>query len=110
MKKSDDVYRQQIVDAVAKIERFVAGLDKDAFIASEVVQSAVIMQFAVIGELSKRLSDELTKRVSLPWKQIAGFRDRAVHDYYQLDLEYVWLTIQDDLPLLKNALERPVAE
>ena len=65
MKKSDDVYRQQIVDAVAKIERFVAGLDRDAFIASEVVQSAVIMQLAVIGELSKRLSNEF-KEACLP--------------------------------------------
>ena len=110
MKKSDDVYRRQIVDAVAKIERFVARLDKDAFLTNEVVQSAVIMQLAVIGELSKRLSDEFKKRVSLPWKQIAGFRDRAVHDYFQLDLEYVWLTIQDDLPLLTNALAQPVAE
>ena len=82
MKKSDDVYRRQIVDAVAKIERFVAGLDRNAFLASEVVQSAVIMQLAVIGELSKRLSNEFKKRVFLPWKQIAGFRDRAVHDYY----------------------------
>ena len=45
------------------------------------------MQLAVIGELSKRLSGEFKKRVSLPWKQIAGFRDRAVHDYYQLDLD-----------------------
>ena len=80
MKKSNDVYGRQIVDAVAKIERFVAGLNKDAFLASEVVRSAVIMQLAVIGELSKRLSDEFKKRVSLPWKQIAGFRDRAVHD------------------------------
>ena len=110
MKKFDDVYRRQLVDATAKIERFVAGLDKDAFFASEVVQSAVIMQLAVIGELSKRLSDEFKERVSLPWRQIAGFRDRAVHDYYELDLEYVWLTIQDDLPLLKNALERPAGE
>jgi uncharacterized protein with HEPN domain len=73
---------------------------------TEVVQSAVIMQLAVIGELSKRLSEEFRTRVSLPWKQIAGFRDRAVHDYFQLDLEFVCLTIQDDLPLLKSALER----
>ena len=87
MKKSDDVYRRQIVDAVAKIESFVASLDRDAFLASEVVQSAVIMQLAVIGELSKRSSDEFKKRVFLPSKQIAGFRDRAVHDYYQLDQE-----------------------
>lgn len=109
MKKSDDVYRLQILDAVAKIERFVAGLDKNAFIGAEVVQSAVIMQLAVIGELSKRLSDTFKDRTSLPWKQIACFRDRAVHDYFQLDLESVWLTIQEDLPLLKGALERPPA-
>jgi uncharacterized protein with HEPN domain len=88
----------------------VAGLDKNSFIGAEVVQSAVIMQLAVIGELSKRLSDGFKNKVSLPWKQIAGFRDRAIHDYYQLDLEYVWLTVRDDLPLLKNALERPPAE
>ena len=110
MKKSDNVYRQQIMNAVAKIERFVAGFDSETFFASEVVQNAVIMQLAVIGELSKRLLEEFKERVSLPWKQIAGFRDRAVHDHYQLDMEYVWLTIQDDLPLLKNALERPADE
>ena len=110
MKKSDDVYRRQILDAWAKIERFVAGLDKSAFLSSEVVQSAVIMQLAVIGELSKRFSTVFKQRIPLPWKQIAGFRDRAVHDYYQLDLEFVWLTIQDDLPVLKNALEQPIAE
>ena len=98
------------MDTCAKIERFVAGLDKGAFLSREVVQSAVIMQLAVIGELSKRFSKEFKKRVSLPWKQIAGFRDRAVHDYYQLDLEFVWLTIQDDIPVLKNALEQPIAE
>lgn len=105
MKKSDDVYRLQILDAIAKIERFVTGIDKAAFAGTEVVQSAVIMQLAVIGELSKRLSEEYKGRVSLPWKQIAGLRDRAVHDYFQLDLESVWLTIQEDLPLLKNSLE-----
>ena len=110
MKKSDDVYRRQILEACAKIERFVAGLGKGAFLSSEVVQSAVIMQLAVIGELSKRFSKEFKKRIPLPWKQIAGFRDRAVHDYYQFDLEFVWLTIQDDLPVLKNALEQPVVE
>ena len=68
------------------------------------------MKLAVIGALSKRFSTVFKQRIPLPWKQIAGFRDRAVHDYYQLDLEFVWLTIQDDLPVLKNALEQPVAE
>lgn len=63
MKKSDDVYRLQILDAVAKIERFVSGLDKDAFIGTEVVQSAVIMQLAVIGE-RRPLAVEANRRLS----------------------------------------------
>jgi uncharacterized protein with HEPN domain len=103
--KSDSIYRQQILDAIAKIGRFTAGLDRDKFSANELVQSGVIMQLAVIGELSKHFSDEFKTKINLPWKQIAGFRDRAVHDYYQLDLEYVWLTIQDDMSLLKAALQ-----
>lgn len=101
--KSDRIYCQQILDAIAKAERFVAGLGKSEFTSNEMAQSAVIMQLAIIGELSKRLSAEFKTRLPLPWKQIAGFRDRAVHDYYQLDLEYVWLTIKEDLPLLKRA-------
>jgi|SRR3989344_2693201 len=102
--KQDSVYRQQILDAIGKIERFAAGMSKEDFLSNEMAQSAVIMQLAIIGELSKHLSEEFKSKVDLPWKQIAGFRDRAVHDYYRLELEFVWLTIQDDLPRLQEAL------
>ena len=65
------------------------------------MQSSVITHLAVIGELSKRLSDKFKKCVSHTWRQIAGFPDRGVHDYYQLDLEYLWINIQDDVPFLR---------
>ncbi len=103
--KSDSVYLQQILDAIAKINRFSVGLTKEQFLENEMAQSAVIMQLATIGELSKHLSEEFKSKVDLPWKQIAGFRDRAVHDYYRLELEFVWLTIKDDLPPLEAALK-----
>ena len=69
-------------------------------------KALLIMQLAIIGEISKHLSKEFKAKIDLPWKQIAGFRDRAVHDYYRLDLDYVWLTIQDDLSLLDAKLEQ----
>jgi len=56
------------------------------------------MQLALIGELAKRVSDATRQQIDLPWKDIAGFRDRAIHDYYNIDLEVVWATILEDLP------------
>jgi uncharacterized protein with HEPN domain len=102
--KPDSIYQRQVLDALAKIERFASGLTREQFLTNEMAQSAVIMQLAIIGELSKHFSEEFKTKVALPWKQIAGFRDRAVHDYYRFDLEYVWLTIQEDLPVLKSKL------
>ena len=103
--KSDNLYIQQILDCIEKIERFTAGSNKEDFLKNEMMQSAVIMQLALIGELSKKLSDAFKSGVDLPWKQIAGFRDRAIHDYLALDLHYVWLTIKEDLSVLKSSFK-----
>jgi uncharacterized protein with HEPN domain len=102
--KSDRVYCEQIVDSVGKIRQFVEGFDKDAFLKDQKTQSAVIMQLALIGELAKRVSADTKSAVDVPWKQIAGFRDRAIHDYYQIDLNIAWDTITLDLGPLTEAL------
>lgn len=90
MKKDDRVYLQQILDAADKIHRFVEGMDQDAFLNDQKTQSAVIMQLALIGELAKRVSEPTKAAISVPWRQIAGFRDRAIHGYYQIDFQVAW--------------------
>ena len=102
--KNDNVYVAQMLDAVAKIEDFTAGMDQSTFLADAKTQSATILQLTLIGELAKKISDEAKKRVSLPWKDITGFRDRAIHDYYQIDLDIVWNTIATDISVLKTEL------
>lgn len=102
--KTDEIYRERIIDCIEKIERFTSGMREKNFLETEVAQSGVILQLALIGELSKKVSVEFKQKVTLPWKNIAGFRDKAVHDYFELDLAYVWLTVQEDLPTLKNVL------
>ena len=104
--KSDRVYCEQILDSVEKIRQFVNGIDHGAFLKDQKTQSAVIMQLALIGELSKRVSDETKSAVNIPWKEIAGFRDRAIHDYYQIDLQIAWDTITLDLDPLAEALRK----
>lgn len=108
--KNDNVYLEQILDSARKIRDFVNGFDKKRFYTDQKTQSAVIMQLALIGELARKISDETRSNISLPWKDIVGFRDRAIHDYYQIDLEIVWATIPEDLEILETELTKYLPE
>jgi uncharacterized protein with HEPN domain len=104
--KDDRVYLEQIVDCTDSIREFVRDMDNAAFLKDRKTQSAVIMQLALIGELAKRISAPVKSSIAVPWKQIAGFRDRAIHDYYQIDLQVAWDTIAQDLePLAREIRE-----
>lgn len=103
--KSDRVYIEQILDSISKIRLFVSGMGQSAFLDDQKTQSAVIMQLALIGEMAKRISDSAKSKIDVPWREIAGFRDRAIHDYYQIDLQIAWDTIMLDLDPLEKALQ-----
>ncbi len=102
--KDDRVYLAQILDSTEKVREFVEGVDNAAFLKDRKTQSAVVMQLALIGELSKRISAPVKSSIAVPWKEIAGFRDRAIHDYYQIDLQVAWDTIALDLEPLAKAV------
>lgn len=108
--KNDLVYLKQIIDAVDKVKKFTAGINHEHFLVDQKTQSAVIMQLTLIGELGKRVTKTTQSEIILPWKDITGFRDRAIHDYYQIDLEIVWNTVIDDLPLLEKAINEYLAK
>lgn len=106
--KDDSLYVEQMLDATRKIRDFTKGVDFVAFEKNQEKSSAVILQLAVIGELSKRLSEEFKSRVSLPWNEIAGFRNRAIHEYLSLDIDEVWKTVENDIPVLEATLEKSI--
>ncbi|MBI4647320.1 MAG: DUF86 domain-containing protein [Bacteroidia bacterium] len=69
------------------------------------LQDAVIRQLEIIGEATKKISDNLKeKHPDIPWKDIAGMRDKLIHDYIDIDLSVVWKTASEDVPFLKNLL------
>ena len=102
--KDDRVYLEQKLECTRNIRDFVAGMDNAAFLTDRKTQSAVILQLALIGELAKRVSAPVKSVIAVPWKEIAGFPDRAIHDYFQIDLQIAWDTIAIDLDPLSGAV------
>ena len=98
-------FLDDMIDAVDKAEKFIAGLDYDGFISDDKSVFAVIRALEIIGEASKRIPNQVKKEhPNIAWREIAGMRDKLTHDYFGVDAKVVWRTVKDDLPGLRSAL------
>jgi uncharacterized protein with HEPN domain len=120
MTRDPRVYLAHILECADRIERYL-GQDREAFLRDTMVQDAVIRNFEVIGEATKRIPEQFrVVHAAIPWRLMAGFRDVLIHDYEGVDLERVWRIAKEDLPAIKTAitqilpsleqLEREIAE
>ena len=73
-------------------------------------QDAVVRNLEIIGEAVKRLSAGFrSEHADVPWKRIAGMRDKVIHDYFGVDFRLVWETVEKDLPLLLQRIKNLIA-
>ncbi len=102
----DSAYLSDIVRAGEAISRFVQGVTKEQFIANEEKYEAVNRKFEIIGEPARHLSPEVRNQLpKVPWHLIMAMRNILMHNYDDVNLNLVWDTIQDDLPLLLSSVE-----
>ena len=100
-----DLLIEDVWEAIEKIERYVFGLDHDAFVKDEKTADSVVRNLEIIGEATNRLpADFKAKHPQIEWRKIVGLRHRIVHDYFGIDLEIIWEITQKDLPELKSKL------
>ncbi len=100
------LYLLDIIEAMSAIERFVEGIDFEAFKNDDMRLSAVIWKFEIIGEATKNIPEGVRDlKPEIPWKEMAGLRDKLIHFYFGIKHELVWSTIKNRIPAIKPLLQ-----
>ena len=104
-------YLEDIRNAARKALQFVEGVAYEDFLADEKTVYAVVRALEIIGEATKRIPPDIRDRYPrIPWRSMAGIRDKLIHDYVGVNLEVVWRTLTEDLPPLLSTIERVIDE
>ena len=104
--RTPEDYLRDILDYAEKAERFLGGVPSaEALGRDERTLLAVIRCLEVIGEAAKRVPRGIRRKSpEVPWRGMAGMRDKVAHGYFGVDVEVVWRTVLEDLPLLRKAI------
>jgi uncharacterized protein with HEPN domain len=111
MKRDYKLFLNDIIRAMESIELFVEDMSAEELAQDDKTASAVIRKFEIIGEATKHIPERIKENhPEIPWKSMAGMRDRLIHAYFGIDYELVWDAIEIELTNLKPKLRAILAE
>lgn len=109
--RSPELFFNDILDSLTRVLKYSKGLSYDELIKNDMAIDAIIRNFEVIGEAAKYIPEEFkTKYPELPLKEMVGMRNVLIHDYLGIDYKFIWQTIKEDLPELKQIVDRIIKE
>ncbi len=107
MPRDYEDYLNDILDAILKIEDFTKGMTLETFKEDDKTVFAVIRAMEIIGEAAKHIPDDVrSQHPQVPWKAMTGMRDILAHDYFGVNLNTIWMTAREKIPLLEASLKQ----
>ena len=111
MKREVGDYIEDIINAMNKALQFVKGMSYDEFTKDDKTIFAVIRSLEVIGEAVKNIPETIREKYpEIPWKAMAGMRDKLIHEYFGVDLKILWDTVKKRIPKIKPFFEKMLKE
>ena len=102
---------EHILQAITKIEEYTKGMTKQQLLEDSLHLHATAYNIQIIGEAVYKLTNEYKSSHSeTPWRMIEKMRHILVHDYFAVDVDIMWLVIEDDIPILKQQIEKYIKE
>ena len=102
---------RHIIESIEYIEEFISDVDKKDMFSDYQLQSALVRQFEIIGEATRHLSPEIMdKYPEVNWSEAIGMRNILVHDYFAVNLDILWDTIKNNIPVLKKQIVKILQE
>ena len=100
-------YLQDIQESLSDIIAFTNGMKSEVFLGDKKTQYAVIRALEIIGEAVKKIPESIKNQYPhIPWKDIAGMRDILIHEYFGVNTNVIWKSVQDDIPVLKINIDK----
>lgn len=98
---------RDIAESVARISLYTLNMEYEEFRKDKKTQDAVIRNIEIMGEATKKLSEDMRKdNPNIPWKNIAGTRDKLIHNYFGVNIDIIWSIVQIEIPSLLPKIER----
>lgn len=107
MDKDPRIFLSHILESITLIENYTKGKNEANFVSSVPLQDKVIRRLEIVGEAVRHIPETLRQKYpQIPWRQIAGTRDKFIHEYFGVDIALTWGIIKRDLPKLKKQIIR----
>lgn len=108
--RSDEEFLRDILRLANELHFAIVGLTRDLFVSVDVVRSAALLKLILMGEAANYVSAELQRKYpELPWRRVIGFRNVAIHQYFNIDWNLVWNAATVDTPIVVEQVREILA-